>query len=161
MSLAEVIQGVDSFLSGSPINMVKWGSVFVVIIIGYIVLIKSKIIMKIVKKWEYKRDIAISRNHVVEAKLISEYPYGEAPNYEWHAKYSYVVDGKKLNHIAFFHEPARPPQVLKLYYVNNPKKVFSEEEYIAKPLEGIFVIVLAILPFAAGIFTAILLRLQI
>ena len=91
MSLAEVIQGVDSFLSDSPINMVKWGSVFVVIIIGYIVLIKSKIIMKIVKKWEYKRDIAISRNHVVEAKLISEYPYGEAPNYEWHAKYSYVI----------------------------------------------------------------------
>ena len=159
MSLAEVIQGMDSFLSGNPINMVKWGSVFVVIIIGYIVLIKSKIIMKIVKKWEYKRDIAISRNHVVEAKLISEYPYGEAPNYEWHAKYSYVVDGKKLNHTAIFYEPARPPQVLKLYYVNNPQKVFSEEEYIAKPLEGIFEIVLAILPIAAGIFTAILLRL--
>ena len=46
MSLAEVIQGVDSFLSGSPINMVKWGSVFVVIIIGYIVLIKSKGVYK-------------------------------------------------------------------------------------------------------------------
>ena len=159
MSLAEVIQGVDSFLSDSPINMVKWGSVFVVIIIGYIVLIKSKIIMKIVMKWEYKRDIAISRNHVVEAKLISEYPYGEAPNYEWHAKYSYVVDGKKLNHTAIFNDPARPPQILKLYYVNSPKRVFSEEEYIPKPLDGILVIVLVLLPFVAGTFTAILLRL--
>ena len=55
MSLAQVIQGVDSFLSVSPINMVKWGSVFVVIIIGYIVLIKSKIIMKIVKKLDYSQ----------------------------------------------------------------------------------------------------------
>ena len=159
MSLAEVIQGMDSFLSGNPINMVKWGSVFVVIIVGYIVLIKSKIIMRIVKKWEYKRDIAISRNHVVEAKLISEYPYGEAPNYEWHAKYSYVIDGKELKHTAIFNNPARPPQILKLYYVNNPKRVFSEEEYIPKPLDGIFVIVLALLPFVAGTFTAILLRL--
>lgn len=158
MSLAEVIQGVDSFLSDSPINMVKWGCVFVVIIIGYILLIKSKIIMKIVKKWEYKRDIAISKNHVVEAKLISEYPYGEAPNYEWHAKYSYVVDGKELKHTAIFNDPARPPQILKLYYVNSPKRVFSEEEYIPKPLDGILVIVLVLLPFVAGTFTAILLR---
>ena len=159
MALVEIIQGVDSFLSDSPIDMVKWGSVFVVIIIGYIVLIKSKIIMKIVKKWEYKRDIAISRNHVVEAKLISEYPYGEAPNYEWHAKYSYVIDGKELNHTAIFNDPARPPKILKLYYVNNPKRVFSEEEYIPKPLDGILVIVLVLLPFVAGTFTAILLRL--
>ncbi len=161
MTLDEIIQGVKNFLSDSPINQVKWGIVFAVIIIGYVVLIKSKIISKIANKWEYRRDIAISRNHVVEATLISEYPYGEAPDYEWHAKYSYTIDGKEWKHNAVFREPARPPKTIELYYVDNPKRTFSTEENMPRSLEAVPVLVLVLLPIVAGVFIANILGLCI
>lgn len=154
MTLDEIMQGMRSFLLDSPINQLKWGIVIGVIIVGYVVLIKSKVISKIFNKWEYRRDIAISRNHVVEATLISEYPYGEAPDFEWHAKYLYTVNGKELKHNAIFRGPARAPKAIKLYYVDNPKRTFSTEENLSRSLDAVLVLILVILPIAAGIFVA-------
>lgn len=61
MSIKEALIGV---FSDDPINWLKWGIVFVILIGGYIIAIPlyGKVSSRL--SWERKRDIARSRDHV-------------------------------------------------------------------------------------------------
>ena len=75
------------FFTDDPVNWIKWGIVFAVLILGYVVAVPlyKKIYYRL--SWERKRDIARSRDHVIRAKLVKKYPTGEVANYNWHATY--------------------------------------------------------------------------
>lgn len=67
MSIKEALIGV---FSDDPINWLKWGIVFAILIGGYIIAIPlyGKVSSRL--SWERKRDIARSRDHVIKAALV-------------------------------------------------------------------------------------------
>ena len=79
--------------------------------------------------WERKRDIARSRDHVIKAALVKKHPKGEVGKYDWSATYRYKLQSEEREYHAYFKEPTRPPVYLYLYYLDNPRKLFSVEEY--------------------------------
>lgn len=159
--LSEVGQGLEKLFTNNPINWLKWGIVFAVLVGGYVLIFKCKWFDRILYKWEHRKKAALSKNHVIQAKLVSKYPYGEAPQYDWHATYSYTLDGKEKTYRAIFNYPSDAPDTLELYYTNNPKRLFSVEEYHWSGISGIFVGLILFLPFVLAGFTAILLRIDI
>ena len=126
MSIKEALIGV---FSDDPINWLKWGIVFAILIGGYIIAIPlyGKVSSRLT--WERKRDIARSRDHVIKAALVKKHPKGEVGKYDWSATYHYELQGEEREYHAYFKEPTRPPVYLYLYYLDNPRKLFSVEEY--------------------------------
>ena len=126
MSIKEALIGV---FSDDPINWLKWGIVFAILIGGYIIAIPlyGKVSSRL--SWERKRDIARSRDHVIKAALVKKHPKGEVGKYDWSATYHYELQGEEREYHAYFKEPTRPPVYLYLYYLDNPRKLFSVEEY--------------------------------
>lgn len=130
-----------------PVNWVKWGIVFVVLILGY------RFSIPLLKKvsyrlgLEYKRDLARERGHVIKAFIQHQYSTGDPGSYNWHARYRYSIDGKERTYRAFFKHPSQPPRVLYLYYVNNPRRLFSMEEYHGGVLYGIVMLFVIFLPW--------------
>lgn len=84
MSITEALIGV---FSDDPINWLKWGIVFAILIGGYIIAIPlyGKVSSRL--SWERKRDIARSKNHVIKAALVKKHPKGEVGKYDWSATY--------------------------------------------------------------------------
>mgnify|MGYP000000604037 CR=1 FL=1 len=79
MSIKEALIGV---FSDDPINWLKWGIVFAILIGGYIIAIPlyGKVSSRL--SWERKRDIARSRDHVIKAALVKKHPKGEVGKHE-------------------------------------------------------------------------------
>ncbi len=73
----EIKEAFYDLFTDNPVNWVKWGVVFLILILGYVVAIPlyKKIQYRI--SWERKRDIARSRNHVIEATLLKKHPTGD------------------------------------------------------------------------------------
>ena len=63
MGIQEALTGV---FTDDPLNWVKWAAVFAVLILGYVVAVPAYKRLS----WERKRDIARSRNHIIEAALL-------------------------------------------------------------------------------------------
>ena len=97
--------------------------------------------------WERKRDIAKSRDHVIKASLADKHPTGEVSRYNWHAAYRYTIDGKERQYTAYFKHPSTPPLYLYLYYVDDPDKLFSCEEYHYENHKAIFLFPVIFLPW--------------
>ena len=106
MSIKEALIGV---FSDDPINWLKWGIVFAILIGGYIIAIPlyGKVSSRL--SWERKRDIARSRDHVIKAALVKKHPKGEVGKYDWSATYHYELQGEEREYHAYFKEPTRPP----------------------------------------------------
>lgn len=144
-----------------PINWLKWAVVFAVLIGSYFFSIPlyNKVSYEI--SWEKKRDIAIQRGHVLTAVLVSAWrSYGEN-SVTWHAKYEYDFKGKTREYRALFHEPNSPSKKMDLYYLENPKRVFSCEEDHYENHKGFILIPLFFLPWILASLTLILLNITI
>lgn len=122
-------------ITDDPINCIK-----IVIVLGVFV-VSWKLIDPIYDKVDYflsrkrKRDIALSRGreHVIDAKLV-KYSHHYRPNgnhggYATHVTYEYVIDGQTKVHKALFLRCGIPPEILKLYWIDNPNKVFAVDDY--------------------------------
>ena len=114
----EIKEAFYDLFTDNPVNWVKWGVVFLILILGYVVAIPlyKKIQYRI--SWERKRDIARSRNHVIEATLLKKHPTGEVARYNWYATYQYSINGEEKQYKAYFKHPMTPPLKLSLYYLN-------------------------------------------
>ncbi len=92
---------------------------------------------------------AIHLGHVVEAKRVKFWDDAITPDQQptswYHATYAYEVSGKQYTYKYLEHE--YPPMVIKLYYMNSPRKAFRGEK---KP-GAISKILFFILPIAVGI----------
>ena len=126
MSIKEALIGV---FSDDPINWLKWGIVFAILIGGYIIAIPlyGKVSSRLT--WERKRDIARSRDHVIKAALVKKHPKGEVGKYDWSATYHYELQGEEREYHAYFKEPTRPPVYLYLYYARGRKLVSYDGTY--------------------------------
>ena len=88
MGIQEALTGV---FTDDPLNWVKWSAVFAVLILGYVVAVPAYKKFAYLLSWERKRDIARSRNHIIEAALLKKHRSGEVSHYDWHAVYRYTV----------------------------------------------------------------------
>lgn len=86
--------------------------------------------------------------------------HGQPPHYNWHATYRYSIDGRQRQYHAYFKEPATPPLKLYLYYLNNPNKLFSYEEYHYENHKGIVMLALTALPWALAVAAMFLLKIE-
>lgn len=160
--IVPVICGRNQFtetFTDDPVNWVKWVIVLIVFIVGFFIAFKvEKLFAPILESRERKKQIALERGNVIEAKLLtrSMRSYRKPGVDEWCGKYEYTVDGKtKTYHATFYHIP--PPHVLRLYYVNNPKKLFSMEEYHYDLGKGLLLFPIRFLPFILGGLAVLLL----
>ena len=119
---------------------VKWAVVFAILIVGYAVAVPLYKKVSRGMSWKRKRAIAKSRDYVIRAVLADKHPTGEVSRYNWRAAYHYTIDGEKRQYTAYFKHPSTPPLYLYLYYVNDPDKLFSCEEYHYKNHKGIFLL---------------------
>ena len=92
--------------------------------------------------------------------LVEKHPHGQPPHYNWHATYRYSIDGRQRQYHAYFKEPATPPLKLYLYYLNNPNKLFSYEEYHYENHKGIVMLALTALPWALAVAAMFLLKIE-
>lgn len=67
MGIQEALTGV---FTDDPLNWVKWAAVFAVLILGYVVAVPAYKRITYLLSWERKRDIARSRNHIIEVALL-------------------------------------------------------------------------------------------
>ena len=107
--------------------------------------------------WERKRDIAKSRGHVIEASLTGKHPTGEVSRYNWRAVYRYTVADEERQYVAHFKHPATPPLYLYLYYVDDPDKLFSCEEYHYENHKGLLLFPIIFLPWILAVLALVLL----
>ena len=94
MTIKDALIGV---FTDDPVNWIKWGIVFAILIGGYVIAIPlyGKISSRL--SWERKRDIARSRDHIIKAALIRKHPKGESGKYSWNAAYRYEFQGEEKN----------------------------------------------------------------
>ena len=59
-----------------PVNWIKWIAVLAILVLGYVIAIPiyGKVSYRL--SWERKRDIAKSRNHIIQARLIDKHSTG-------------------------------------------------------------------------------------
>lgn len=157
----EIKEALYAMFTDDPLNWFKWGVVFFVLIAGYVVAIPlyKKISYRL--SWDRKRDIAISRNHVVEATLLKKHPQGEVANYNWRATYQYFINGKKKEYNAYFKHPMTPPLKLSLYYLNSPNRLFSYDEYHWESHKGLILFPFIFLPWILAAAMIFLLQIEI
>lgn len=144
-----------------PINWLKWAVVFVVLIGGYAVAVPLYKKVSHGVSWERKRDIAKSRDHLIKATLVDKHPTGEVSRYNWRAVYRYMVADEERQYVAHFKHPATPPLYLYLYYVDDPDKLFSCEEYHYENHKVIFLLPVICLPWILAGLALVLLGVDV
>ena len=98
-------EGLTQLFTDDPVNWVKWGPCFSVLILGYVVAVPLYKKVHYAMSFDRKRDVARSRNHVIEATLMKKRPRGEVANYNWVATYRYTIDGVEKQYTAYFKHP--------------------------------------------------------
>ena len=154
MSIQEALV---TMFTDDPINWIKWAVVFAILIGGYAVAVPLYKKVSYGVSWERKRDIAKSRGHVIEASLTDKHPTGEVSRYNWHAAYRYTINGEERQYTAYFKHPSTPPLYLYLYYVDDPDKLFSCEEYHYENHKGLLLFPVIFLPWILAGLALILL----
>ena len=144
-----------------PVNWIKWGAVFVILILGYVAAVPlyKKIYYRL--SWERKRDIARNQGHVIQATLVKKHPTGEVSNYNWRATYQYTLDGQKRQYKAYFKQPSSPPLRLELYYLKSPDSLFSYDEYHWENHKGLILFPVILLPWILAVIAIFLLGIEL
>ena len=93
-------EALISLFTDDPLNWIKWGVVFAVLIVGYVIAIPLYKKISYHLSWERKRDIAKSRGHIIKATLTNKHPSGEVAHYNWHAVYHYTFQGEARQYTA-------------------------------------------------------------
>ena len=104
-------------------------NVFVGIVAAVLVFIVEISFIRSRKKRNRRAERAAALGHVVMAKRIEVWdddPTGANVNSWIHATYVYEVNGK--NYQYKYMERAAAPITMKLYYIDNPRRVFSGKE---------------------------------
>ena len=140
-------EALITMFTDDPINWLKWAVVFAVLIGGYAIAVPLYKKVSHGVSWERKRDIAKSRDHVMKASLVDKHPSGEVSRYNWRAVYRYTVEGEERQYTAHFKHPATPPLYLYLYYIDDPDKLFSCEEYHYENHKGLLLFPVIFLPW--------------
>ena len=139
-------EALITMFTDDPVNWLKWAVVFAVLIGGYAVAVPLYKKVSHGMSWERKRDIAKSRDHVIKAALADKHPTSEVSR-----------DGKERQYTAYFKHPSTPPLYLYLYYVDDPDKLFSCEEYHYENHKGLLLLPVIFLPWIlAGIALVLL-----
>ena len=150
-------EALITMFTDDPINWLKWAVVFAVLIGGYAVAVPLYKKVSHGMSWERKRDIAKSRDHIIKASLVDKHPSGEVSRYNWRAVYRYTVADEERQYVAHFKHPATPPLYLYLYYVDDPDKLFSCEEYHYENHKGLLLFPVIFLPWILAGLALILL----
>ena len=158
MTIKDALTGV---FTDDPVIWIKWGSVCAILIGGYAIAIPLYGKLSSRLSWERKRDIARSRGHVIKAALIRKHPKGEVGKYSWSATYRYEFQGKEQKYHAYFKEPASPPVWLYLYYLDNPRRLFSVEEYHYENHKAILLLPVIFLPWILAVIAMFLLNIPL
>lgn len=148
MTISEALTGV---FTDDPINWIKWIIVFAVLIGSYFIAIPLYGRVSYALSLEKKRDIARDKGHIHEAVLVKKWPEGDVANYNWHATYRYSFQGREYKHNAFFKHPMTPPFRLHLYYIDDPLKTFSYEEYHYENHKAVILFPLMVLPWILAV----------
>lgn len=145
-------EGLTQLFSNDPIIWEKWLLVFISIILTVVVRIKFNIDekFKLSKKLDEKVKKAIKNKHIINATLVSSH-IGSEKN-TCGGKYEYEINGKKYKYNAMFTGTEYPRRVLHLYYENNPRKVFTNEEYHCYGLKAVPITILQLSPLIVGAF---------
>ena len=125
-------EALITMFTDDPVNWLKWAVVFAVLIGGYAVAVPLYKKVSHGMSWERKRDIAKSRDHIIKASLVDKHPSGEVSRYNWRA-------------------------VLYLYYVDDPDKLFSCEEYHYENHKGLLLFPVIFLPWILACIALVLL----
>ena len=151
-------EGLTQTFSDNPIIWGKWLLVFISFILTFVVRIKFKIDDKFnpSRKLDEKVKKAIDNKHIINATLISSHVDRE--NNTCSGKYEYEINGEKHKYSAMF-TGTYPRRILHLYYEDNPRKVFTNEEYHHYVLRGLPLVILNFSPFIVGAFMVWLLGL--
>lgn len=159
MNGIEVIkEGLTQTFSDNPVIWGKWLLVFIAFILTFVIRIKFKIDDKFdpFKKLDEKVKKAIDNKHIINATLISSRVYRESNTCR--GMYEYEINGEKHNYNARF-MGIYPRRILHLYYEDNSRKVFTNEEYHHYVLKGLPLVILNFSPFIIGAFMVWLLGL--
>ena len=105
--------------------------------------------------------ISRSRDHVIKAALVKKHPKGEVGKYDCSATYHYELQGEEREYHAYFKEPTRPPVYLYLYYLDNPRKLFSVEEYHYENHKAILLLPVIFLPWILALAAMFLLNIPL
>lgn len=153
-----ITEALTQQFGNDPITWGKWLLVFISFILTFVVRIKFKIDEKFdpFKKLDEKVKKAIDNKHIIDATLISSHVYREKNTCR--GKYEYEINGKKHIYSAMF-TGIYPRKILHLYYEDNPKNVFTNEEYHYYALRGLPLVVINFSPFIVGAFMVWLLGL--
>lgn len=91
---------------------------------------------------------AVRLGHVVEARRTTYWDDAttpaERPTSWYHALYTYDISGRQYRYT--YPERAYPPPVIRLYYIDNPRRVFREERKRSAAAKVLFLLI----PIAAG-----------
>lgn len=75
--------------------------------------------------------------------------------------YHYELQGEEREYHAYFKEPTRPPVYLYLYYLDNPRKLFSVEEYHYENHKAILLLPVIFLPWILALAAMFLLNIPL
>ena len=161
--MKEALYGV---FSEGPINWLKWGLVFATLIISYRIAIP--IYRKIDYKWDIQRKVekAIEKGHVFKGTLKNIHvSYGsESEKHsktDCHATYEYEINGKTKKFNALIIDRSTAPDIMNLYYIDNPRKVFSVEDYHWSPFKGLVTAAIIFSPWIAAALVGIIIRIPV
>ncbi|MBO4988670.1 MAG: hypothetical protein J6C63_07490 [Lachnospiraceae bacterium] len=92
------------------------------------------------KRKRTKKDEAIELGHIVNGQRIKFYddtmPGESSVGKHYHATYSYEVGGKGYQYRYF--GAKFPPEQLEMYYINNPRRLFSDLDMKREPFALVF-----------------------
>ena len=163
---ATLTDALRHMFTDDPVNWLKFALVFATLIAGYI------IIFPIYKKVDYyisrerKRDIALGRGHVIDARLVKYYQDYDESGTGWrdwytHATYEYVMEGQTKKYRAIFHHGGDPDPILHLYWINDPRRVFAVDDWHYENHKAIFLIPLVLFPWLAAALVMYALQLHL
>ena len=160
VSYMSIREALIHMFTDDPVNWLKWALVFAVLIGGYFVAIPLYGRLAHGMSWERKRDIARSRNHIIKASIAKKWPSGDVGHYNWHATYRYTLQGEERRYTAYFKHPSTPPLYLYLYYINDPCKLFSCDEYHYQNHKGLLLLPVIFLPWILALVVFALLGVE-
>ena len=156
VSLREILTQV---FTDDPINWVKWLLVFAVLVGGYWLMIPIYAKVTYALSWDRKRDMAAARGHVIPATMQSCWRDRNAERgYDYHASYTYMLEGKVKTYQALFLHGGYPPRQMDLYYLRTPRRLFTPLEYHYENHKGLLLLPIVFGPWLLAAGAAWLLR---
>ena len=162
----ELGDALRHMFTDNPVNWFKFALVFAILVVGYI------IALPVYKKVEYyisrerKRDIALSRGHVIDAKLVKywqDYDESDTGWRDWytHATYEYVMGDQTKKYRAIFRNGGSPDPILHLYWIDNSRKVFAVDDWHYENHKVIILIPIMLFPWVMAGLVLYLLKLHL